>query len=105
MSNLVRFLQFYYSTLVREDLSKVGYASIEIKECKLSLLQQLTTALTTSGIFTYGMQGFLDMSADSPIDEMIYRDYPLRDCSIQQLRLDQMDSGSLSQTQVFSIIE
>lgn len=64
------------------------------------LLQELTTALTTSGIFTYGMQGFLDVSVDTPIDEMIYQDYPLHDCSIQQLRLD-----SESMTQVFLEVE
>ena len=53
---------------------------------------ELTPALTTNGMFTYAMRGFLDATSDSPIDELTYKDYPLRNCSIQQFQYRQINS-------------
>ena len=46
--------------------------------------------LTTSGFFCNTLVGFLDPTADDlPIDHIIYRDYPLRYCSVHRLQLIQ----------------
>jgi hypothetical protein len=45
----------------------------------------LISALTTTGVLLYGLTGFLDLSPDAPIDQMVYRADPLRDCSLQRI--------------------
>ena len=67
-------------------------------------LAKLTVALTTSGVFLYAFSAFFDTASDTPIDQMIYEEYPVHDCSIQQLQLTQLKADyTIGQAQVWLI--
>jgi len=57
--------------------------------------------LTVSGLLQYTLLGYLDPSRGSPVDQMMYQDYPLQNCSIHQLMFGQsnIDNG-LGQAEV-----
>src|SRR5579859_4570935 len=61
----------------------------------------LMIVLTASGLLQYTLLGYLDPSPGSPVDQMIYRDYPLQNCSIHKLMFGQsnIDNG-LGQAEV-----
>jgi hypothetical protein len=63
---------------------------------------KLTVALTTSGVFLYILSAFFDTASDTPIDEMIYKEYPVHDCSIQNLQFTQLKADyTIGQAQVW----
>lgn len=67
----------------------------------LSSSLKLIIALSTTGLFSYGLDGFLDDASDTPVDQMIYEQYPLRDCSFQQLGFTHLTvDGSVGQVTV-----
>jgi len=41
-------------------------------------------ALATAGIYLYKLISFLDSSPNS-VDQLVYRNYPLKNCSVAQL--------------------
>lgn len=57
--------------------------------------------LTASGVVQYTLLGYLDPSPGSPVDQMMYQDYPLQNCAIHKLMFGQsnIDNG-LGQAEV-----
>lgn len=61
--------------------------------------------LTASGLLQYTLLGYLDASPDSPVDQMMYRNYALQNCTIHKLVFGQSNNDKgLGQSEVFDSI-
>ena len=64
------------------------------KNISFGLIKVLAT--NTTGLFNYQLFQFLEPHTENPIDGLVYRNNPLQNCSLQQIRFTQVIGSPLA---------
>jgi len=66
-----------------------GFDNQDKSRFVISKLKLISIVLTTTTTFTYELVAFQDAS-HTAVDEMVYRNYPLRNCSVAAIEISQL---------------